>query len=316
MDHRLYLPSAIDPETAAYNTELERQLAAFPALVDSTPEAARAARERGESAFGPLVLSDRAESLLIGRPDGQAIATRVFRSPEPKGVYLHIHGGGWVLGATHHQDARLEYLADACSVTVVSIDYRLAPEHRFPAAVEDCVSAALWMFDHAMEEFGSDRIVIGGESAGAHLSVATLLRLRDRHGSQGVLGANLVYGWYDLRLTPSARSWGDRMLVLNTPTLEWFADHFVAQEQRNSPEASPLLADLAGMPPALFTVGTLDPLLDDTLFMYQRWVAAGNAAGLAIYPGGAHGFDAFGLGISDAALQGMHRFVAGLVAGR
>ncbi len=313
MDHRLFHPSAVDPETVAFNAELERTLASFPALVDSTPEEARAARERGDSAFGPLVLSDRAESGSIPSADGRSIATRVFRSHSPKGVYLHLHGGGWVLGATHHQDARLEALSDACSVTVVSIDYRLAPEHRYPAPIDDCEAAALWLIDHAREEFGSNRIVVGGESAGAHLSAATTLRLRDRHGYTELAGANLVYGWYDLRLSPSARRWGDRMLVLNTATLDWFAGHFVTREQREHPDASPLLADLSNLPPALFTVGTLDPLLDDTLFMYQRWVASGNPAGLALFPGGAHGFDAFPLGIAHAALQGMYRFISGVL---
>lgn len=314
MDHRLYHPSAIDPETTAFNEELERALAAFPALVDSTPEEARAARERGESAFGPLVLSDRAESGRIPASGNRIIATRVFRSPNARAVYLHIHGGGWVLGATHHQDARLEALANACSVTVASVDYRLAPEHPYPAPLDDCETAAVWLIEHAIDEFGSSRIIIGGESAGAHLSAATILRLRDRHDYRGFIGANLVYGWYDLRLTPSARNWGDRMLVLNTPTLEWFADHFAAENKRADPDVSPLLADLDGMPPALFTIGTLDPLLDDSLFMYQRWVAAGNTAGLAVYPGGAHGFDAFPLGIARSALNGMYRFIGGLTA--
>lgn len=207
----------------------------------------------------------------------------------------------------------MEALSARCQVTVVSVDYRLAPEHPYPAAPDDCEAVAMWLISNSSSLFGTDRLIIGGESAGAHLAALTLLRLGNRGMAGRFIGANLVYGWYDLRLTPSARRYGDRNLVLNTPTLHWFADHFVAPDRRDSPDVSPLLADLSGLPPALFTVGTDDALIDDTLFMYLRWVAAGNPAGLAVYPGGCHGFDAFELAIGRSALEGMYRFVNGLL---
>lgn len=146
-------------------------------------------------------------------------------------------------------------------------------------------------------------------SAGAHLAAVTLIRLRDRHGLQPFAGANLVSGAFDLRFSPSARNWGDRLLVLNTPILKFFADNFVPDERRADPDVSRLLADLSGLPPALFTVGTEDPLLDDTLFMFDRWVAAGNPAELAIYPGGAHGFDGFPVALAGTALERMYAFL-------
>ena len=93
-----------------------------------------------------------------------------------------------------------------------------------------------------------------------------------------------------MSFTPSVRRWGDRNLVLNTPTIEWFIDSFVEESLRRDPDVSPLYADLSNMPSALFTIGTLDPLVDDTLFMHSRWIAAGNQADIAIYPGGVHGF--------------------------
>ncbi len=290
---RLFRPEAIDPETAAFVEELERTLAELPPVHSLPPEETRRAREEGRGIWGPLQLVPEAHDIEIDGPAGP-LRLRLFVPPEQlRGVYLHIHGGGWVLGRAHHQDPRNWHIARHLRLAVVSVDYRLAPEHPYPAGPDDCEAAALWVLQNAKREFGADAFLIGGESAGAHLSVVTLLRLRDRHGYRDAVAANLVYGVYDLRLTPSAATWGERPLVLTTKTMQWFVDHFVAPELRTDPDVSPLFADLRGMPPALFTVGTLDPLLDDSLFMYARWVAAGNEAELAVWPGGVHGFNAF-----------------------
>ncbi|HZU80571.1 MAG TPA: alpha/beta hydrolase fold domain-containing protein, partial [Acidimicrobiales bacterium] len=178
-----------------------------------------------------------------------------------------------------------------------SVDYRLAPEHPFPAGPDDCESAALWLLDAAGPEFGTERLLVGGESAGAHLAALTLVRLRDRLGSvERFAGANLVFGQYDMSGTPSVRRWGPRNLVISTPIIEWFADNFLpglSAEERRRPGISPLFADLSGLPPALFTVGALDPLLDDSLFMHARWQGAGNSSELRVYPESPHGFTAF-----------------------
>ena len=139
--------------------------------------------------------------------------------------------------------------------------------------------------------------------------MVTLLRLRNRHDLTPFAGANLVYGAYDLQITPSASAWGERLLVLNTPIIEYFVQSFVDERLRTDPDVSPLWADLTGMPPALFTVGTEDPLIDDSHLMFERWIAAGNKAELAVYPGGAHGFDAFPLAIADEALTRMYEFL-------
>ena len=107
-------------------------------------------------------------------------------------------------GGADLQDKRLEDIALACDMVVVSVDYRLAPEHPYPAAPDDAEATALWLAKAGMSEFGTDRLIIGGESAGAHLSAVTILRMRDKHGYTSFKGANLLYGAYDVTSTPSA----------------------------------------------------------------------------------------------------------------
>jgi acetyl esterase/lipase len=311
LDPKLFAPESIDAETAKFNLELEAAIAAAPPITASAPAAIRKARAEGQSVFGPVVTVAAARERRIPGLAGE-IGLRVLVPDTVRGVYLHLHGGGWSLGAANQSDLRNQAIARRCGLAVVSVDYRLAPEHPYPAGPDDCEAAALWLVGHAAVEFGVTRLWIGGESAGAHLALVTLLRLRDRHGLRPFAGANLVYGAYDLSMTPSQRRWGARNLVLSTPILSWFYDSFVpGPERRRDPDVSPLYADLAGMPPALLTVGTLDPLLDDSLFLHARWNAAGGRAELAVWPGGIHGFDAFPTGLSRAARRRMDAFLGG-----
>jgi acetyl esterase/lipase len=259
--------------------------------------------------WGPVVTVEEARSRTIPGPAG-AIGVRVIAPEEPRGVYLHFHGGGWTLGAAHHQDVPNRRIAQATGLAVVSVDYRLAPEDPYPAGPDDCEAAALWLVEHAEREFGTRRLVIGGESAGAHLSVVTLLRLRDRHGLAPFAAANLLFGAYDLALTPSARRWGERNLILSTPIVEWCVNHFAPEPLRRHPDVSPLYADLAGLPPALLSVGTEDPLLDDSLFLHARWLAAGNEARLSVWPGAFHGFNAFPIPIAERSNAEIVEFLA------
>ncbi len=192
----------------------------------------------------------------------------------------------------------------------MSVEYRLAPENPYPAAPDDCEAAALWALREAERRFGTGRLAIGGESAGAHLAVVTLLRLRDRHGLTPFRAANLFAGCYDLALTPSAAAYGEERLVLNTRDIRMFTDGFCGPStDRRDPDVSPLHADLAGLPPALFAVGTRDPLLDDTLFMAARWAAAGNRAEAFIGPGGAHVFHRFDSALTDDVLARIDTFL-------
>ena len=298
---------AVDPETAEYTARLEALIAQGPPVHTLPPKVIRAAREAGRGLWGPLVRSPMAVDREMG-----GVPVRCFVPPAPRGVYMHVHGGGWMLGGAHHHDPRNAHLALACGYAVVSVGYRLAPEHPYPAAPDDCEAVARWLVAHSAEEFGTARIALGGESAGAQLALVTMLRLRDRHGYNGFAGINLTFGAFDLAGTPSQVRWGARDLVLSGPTMKWFYDAFVPEALRRDPDVSPLYADLAGLPPAMITVGTLDPLLDDSLFLYARWRAAGNAATLDVYPGAPHGFTNLPIAAAEAAHARIDDFLKGL----
>jgi len=192
------------------------------------------------------------------------------------------------------QDETLEAIVEATGMACISVEYRLAPEHPFPEGPDDCEAAALWLVREGEKRFGTKRFFIGGESAGATLSAVTLQRLRDRHGLTPFAGANLIAGCYDLGLTPSARDFPWGRLVLTTRDIAQFVRAYVpVGTDIRSPDVSPLYGDLKGMPPALFSVGTRDALLDDSLFMAARWEQAGNQTGFKLWPGGCHVFQAF-----------------------
>ncbi|APR80157.1 Alpha/beta hydrolase fold-3 domain protein [Minicystis rosea] len=308
-------------ETRTFNVGLERLLATQPSIHTVPPAVVRRVRREGRGIFPPPVYLPEARDLVIPGRSGEIRLRVVAPAGEARGAFLHIHGGGWVLGAADMQDPGLRELADATGLTAVSVDYRLAPEHPYPAGPDDCEDAARWLVERGAKELGvPDFLAIGGESAGAHLAAVTLIRLRDRHGNSGAFhAANLIFGAYDMGMTPSQRLWGDRNLVLSGPIMRFFGDAFLPGtdlEARRAPDISPLYADLRGMPPAIFSVGTLDPLLDDSLFMAARWRAAGNHAELRVWPEAIHGFNAFPLAMARAANEAQYAFLSACVAGR
>jgi acetyl esterase len=243
---------------------------------------------------------------------------RILAAHRVDGVYVYLHGGGHCFGSPVLQDEALWRLAASTGLAIVGVDYRLAPEHPYPAAPDDCESAALWLHERCREEFGTDRLLIGGESAGAHLAVVTLLRLRDRHGLDGAFcGAYLNAGSYDMTLTPSARSFGARRMLVNTPLLEWFREQFLpgmSEQELRDPDVSPLFADLHDMPPARFVVGTQDHALDDALFMAARWRAAGSPAQLEVVAEAAHGFTLFGGTVGEREVERQYEFLLAAAA--
>ncbi|MFF3859486.1 alpha/beta hydrolase [Streptomyces sp. NPDC002209] len=298
-------------ETLAFNEHFEAAAAGRPAR-GRAPSAATLALLRRNRLGGdtPPVRLPHGQDRVV--QDG--VKVRAFVPDQVDGVYLHIHGGGWAFGSADGQDERLWWLAEQARLAVVSVDYRLAPEHPFPAGPDDCEAAARWLVEHAASEFGTERLLIGGESAGAHLSVVTLLRLRDRHGITAAFrAANLLFGPYDLSMTPSQRRFGSRPLLSNTDALRGGYELFtpgMGEEERRSPEVSPLFADLAGLPPARIVVGAEDPLLDDSMFLAARWQAAGAPVQLGVVAGAMHGFTLFPLTVTERELHRQRDFLA------
>jgi acetyl esterase/lipase len=307
VDPAVFEPSAVPAETLKLNNEIVARMNAEPEGL--TIQEVRARRLQGLGAFPQPPKSPRATTISIDGPGGK-LDLRVIAPEKPRGICFHIHGGGWSIGASDQLDPVLERLADNAGMACVSLEYRLAPEHPYPAGPDDCEAAALWLVHEGTKRFGTTKLAIGGESAGGHLAAVTLLRLRDRHKLTPFSAAILNYGCFDLGMTPSARRWGDEKLVLNTASIVGFRKCFLpAGTDMTDPDVSPLYADLRGLPPALFTVGTRDALIDDSLFMAPRWLAAGNVAELAVYPGACHGFVSIPFAQRDAAVTRMEQFL-------
>jgi acetyl esterase/lipase len=239
------------------------------------------------------------------------IACRVFEPARPaRATYLHFHGGAFMYGSPLLNDGMNAVFCEELGVKVVSADYRLAPEHPFPAGVDDCFAVA-----HALLRDVDGPLLVGGESAGAYFAVQTLLRCRDELGStERFAAANLVFGVYDLSGTPTAR--GARpsavpdMIEANLyPFINAAYLPGRTPDEARDPAASPLFAALHDLPPAIFSVGSADHLLDDTLFMAARWEAFGNRTELAVYPDCVHGFIGFPMELARRANQRIHAFL-------
>ncbi|HEX4016664.1 MAG TPA: alpha/beta hydrolase [Frankiaceae bacterium] len=232
------------------------------------------------------------------------------------GVYLHYHGGGMALGSALSMDARNWQIAEACHVAVVSVDYRLAPEHPFPAGPDDAEAAALWLTANASAEFGTDRLLVGGESAGAYLALLTMVRLRDRLGGRPPFaGVDLCYGVYDWGGTPSTKEMVGKVPYATGDGVN--RQHYLpgrSIEECRDPAVSPLWAPLHDLPPALFTVGTADWLLDDSLFAAARMEAAGSPVELAVYPQGPHGIEGSPTVLGKTARDRLHAFLRERIA--
>jgi acetyl esterase/lipase len=310
LDPELFEPESVPAATLAVTDRLRWDGATAPALSEARIVQLRTSPPSAAGVLAVEPPSDLAVERVIDGPAGP-LRLHVLTAREVRACYLRVHGGGWALGGPDRQDQTLLRFASAARVAVVAVDYRLTPEHPHPAGLEDCVAAIRWLAANGERALGAGRVIVGGESAGAHLAALALLVLRDRGEMESVAAANLAYGVYDVSMTPSARRWGDQRIVVNTPDVAFFAAQYAPDERHRDPDVSPLYADLTGMPIALFSCGTLDPLLDDTLFMAARWQAAGSPALLAIYPGAPHEFLNLSHPISAAfdARERMVRFV-------
>jgi acetyl esterase/lipase len=264
---------------------------------------------------------DMMRALEVESPAGRdediaGVPCRVFRPQgDAQAIYLHFHGGAMMLGSPLVNDVGNADLSSRFGVAVVSVDYRLAPEHPHPAGSDDCLAVARWLVEHAEAELGTPRLLIGGESAGGYYAALTLLRVRDELDAiDRFLGANLVFGAFDLSGAPSVRGArpSDVPDILTDGLFEFVNECFLpglTPDECRVPSISPLYADLTGMPPALFTVGSADHLLDDSLFMAARWAAYGNESELAVYPDAIHGFNGFPMELSKRANERIDAFI-------
>jgi acetyl esterase len=257
----------------------------------SVQEARALARKRSLPAGPAADVSERRMS--TGATD---LRLRIYKPQSAHGELgglLFFHGGGFVTGDLEGHDALCRQLALGAGCAVVSVDYRLAPEHKFPCAVDDAYAATCWVHEHA-EELGIDRRRLGvaGDSAGGSLA-AVVARLAKEQRNPTLLFQLLLYPVTDLRSFDTESYLQNATgMFLTRDAMRWFAQHYLSSDQdANDSRASPLCAqDLSGMPPALIVIGTHDPLRDEGGAYAELLASAQNQVKLLCYPGMIHGF--------------------------
>jgi acetyl esterase len=233
---------------------------------------------------------------------GGPVGGRLYRpdDAEPVATVVYLHGGGWVTGDLEYSDPLCRHLAADAACEVLSVDYRLAPEHPFPAPLEDAFGALSW----AARELASGRpLVIAGDSAGGALAAACALRARDESGPD-LAGQLLVYPVLDADLARDSYTTNQGM-VLGPQEMGWFWDHYLPDPNgRTQQSAAPLRAEaLSGLPPTVLVVADLDPLRDEGLAYAARLSAAGVPVRLRHVPGLVHGFLRFSARVDAAAAE-------------
>ncbi len=262
----------------------------------SVPEA-RAFIDSMRAFTGDVEPVAHVEDLTIPGPAG-AISARLYRpaASGPLPLLVYFHGGGWVIGGLESHDGLCRTLANAAGCAVLAIDYRLAPEHKFPAAVDDCYAAAAWAVANAAT-LGADptRVAVGGDSAGGNLTAVVTQLARDRKGPP-LRFQLLIYPATDAGYDTPSYHENATGYFLELEGMRWFYDHYLGGDaDRADPRASPLRAtDLRGLPPALVITAEFDPLRDEGEAYAARLRDADVPVTLTRYDGMIHGF--FGMG--------------------
>ena len=301
----------LDPQARILLDQLE--LAGTPPMSERTPEEARAGFVMLAAVAGLAEEPVPTEDRTVPGPAG-GIPVRIYRprADAPLPVVVYFHGGGFVIGDIATHDTTCQRLAAGVPAVVVSVDYRLAPEHRFPAAVVDCDAATAWVAAHA-SELGGDpaRLAVAGDSAGGNLSAVVARRARDA-GGPPIAFQLLVYPVTDMRCTLPSHTENGTGYLLDTDAITWFMDNYFADADRLQPDASPLLVeDLSGLPPAFVLTAEFDPLRDEGEAYGERLRAAGVSVTTSRYDGMIHGF--YGLdSVFDSAKKATAETVSAL----
>jgi acetyl esterase len=282
----------LDPAAAGL---LEQMAAAgLPALNELSPSEAREASAAFVELAGPGEEVASVENRTIPGPAGP-IPVRIYTpaaGTAPRPALVYFHGGGWVIGDLETTDAICRAVANRAACVVVSVDYRLAPEHKFPVPFDDCYAALTWVADNAAE-IGVDgrRLAVGGDSAGGNLSAAAALRARDEGGPALRLQL-LVYPVTDHSYDTVSYKENGEGYLLTKDMMVWFWDHYLENPgDSDNPWASPLRArDLSGLPPARVFTAEFDPLRDEGEAFAARLAAAGVPVTHTRYDGQIHAF--------------------------
>ena len=284
----------LDPDSQAY-LDLIKKLGR-PPINALPPLQARETYRRGRMVTQPdLPQVDRVKEFAAGGPHGP-VPVRVYRGAGTADmgvlpVLVYYHGGGWVLGDLDSHDWVCRKIANAAHCAVVSVDYRMAPEHVFPAAYEDCLAAVHWVKANAhMLRVDASRMAVGGDSAGGNLAAAVALAVRD--AGIKLKAQILVYPAVDLSMSGDYYGRFTKDLILTDETMRWFIDLYLPKpEHRKDWRASPLLAPtLKGLPPALVLLAGFDPLCAEGEVYAARLQKDGVATTVKPYPGQLHGF--------------------------
>jgi acetyl esterase len=282
----------IDPELGAMLAFLAAS--GTPPMSQQTPQEARAGfRALSVDLRDPALLPEMAqvEDATVPGPAGQ-IPVRIYR-PTPSDAdaaavptVAFFHGGGWVIGDIDTHDLTCRTIARDTGSVVVSVDYRLAPEHPYPAAVEDALAATRWMVEHLTELGGNDVLGVAGDSAGGNLAAVVAQEMRDRVRAQ-----LLIYPATDVPGDHASRTENGEGFFLDTATKTWFMQQYVpADADLTDPRLSPLYGDLAGLAPAVVVVAELDPLRDEGKAYADALAGAGVPVSLRAFDGLIHGF--------------------------
>lgn len=256
------------------------------------PDEARAFGSAMAELAGPAPEMDHVTEVTVDRTDGEVRLRVLVPIENPRGVVVYYHGWGWVIGSIDESDTIARKLAERTSCAVVLVDYRLAPEHPYPTAVDDSYAALEWVGENLAEIADAEApLIVAGDTAGGNLAAVMAIRARDRGGPAIALQA-LIYPVTDSDFSRPSYASPENKLMLTREGMIWFWDHYVPESsRRKEPDASPLHADdLSGLPPAVILTAEFDVLRDEGEAYAERLTEANVPTDLKRYAGQMHGF--------------------------